>query len=288
MHEPQEDLRRLSTEHVGSEFQQIDNMTSLELVTLINSQDQTVASAVSAALPQISRAVDLAVESLHAGGRIVYVGAGTSGRLGVLDAAECGPTFNAADSVVAIIAGGPQAMVTAAEGAEDDREAAIRDLGGIGLQSQDVVIGISASGRTPYVASALSHAHAIGCRTVSISSNREAMLSALADCAIEVETGPEVIAGSTRMKAATAQKMILNMLSSASMVRIGKTFGNMMADLRISNEKLLSRGVSIVAQVTAVSEEAAAAALQANDLNVRRAVEALRSAADSPSMPQAG
>ena len=269
------DLRALSTESAASDFQFLDRMSVTEILEIINRQDSMVASAVQAQLPRIAKVVEAAVEALNADGRIVYIGAGTSGRLGVLDAVECGPTFNAADRVVAVMAGGAAALFVAVEGAEDDRNAARKDLAEIGLNKNDLLVGLAASGRTPYVIAGIEYARELGCRTAGLSCNVGSELSSAADIAIEVDTGPEVIAGSTRMKAATAQKMVLNMISSTAMVRIGKTFGNMMSDLRITNGKLLKRGVRIVAQVTGVPEEVAASVLESEGFDVRKAVQAL-------------
>lgn len=273
MKDQAEDLAGLTTEGVRSDFQDIDTLPVAELLHLINQQDATVANAVALALPPLINALPEIVARLKRGGRIVYAGAGTSGRLGVLDAAECGPTFNAADRVIAVIAGGPSAVMMASEGSEDDRSAAVRDLEAVSVSADDTVIGLSASGRTPYACEAVSFARARGALTVGISCNTNTALSRLADYAVEVETGPEVIAGSTRMKAATAQKMVLNMISSAAMIMLGKTVGNRMVDLRISNEKLMDRGIRMVAELGGVSEAEAALALDTSNLNVREALD---------------
>lgn len=268
-------LRLLATETVRGDFRDIDKLSILETMQLINSQDATVANAVAVALPDLAEALPAIVERMKQGGRIIYAGAGTSGRLGVLDAAECGPTFSAANQVIAVIAGGTTAMMHAVEGAEDDREAAVQDLKTVGLDALDSVIGISASGRTPYACAAVTYARSQGALTVGLSCNTGTELSSLVDYPVEVNTGPEVIAGSTRMKAATAQKMLLNMISSTAMIKLGRTYGNMMLDLRISNEKLLKRGIRIVADISGASESAAAEALKSTNLNVRDAVELL-------------
>jgi len=273
-----ERLRRLTTETVRGEFREIDRLSILETLQVINAQDATVAYTVETVLPELATALPPIIERMSAGGRIIYAGAGTSGRLGVLDAAECGPTFDAADLVLAAIAGGSTAMANAVEGAEDDRDSAVRDLRSFKVGKLDTVIGISASGRTPYACEAVVYARSQGALTVGVSCNPGAELSRLVDFAVEVDTGPEVIAGSTRMKAATAQKMILNMISSTVMIKLGRTYGNMMLDLRISNEKLLSRGIRIVADISGVSESEAAAALKATDLSVREAVAMLKAA----------
>lgn len=279
-------LRHLATESVRGEFRDIDRLSILETLQLINEQDATVAASVAACLPQLAAALPSVIERLQAGGRIIYAGAGTSGRLGVLDAAECGPTFGAAEQVIALIAGGPSAVTNAAEGAEDDRAAAACDLQRINLSNLDVVVGISASGRTPYACAAVEHARALGSLTVGVSCNNDTELSQLVDYPVEVNTGPEIIAGSTRMKAATAQKMLLNMISSTAMIKLGKTHGNMMLDLRISNEKLFKRGVRIVAEISGVSEGVAADALRAHDLSVRAAVDWLATQASGAAAAQ--
>lgn len=277
-------LRHLTTEAVRGDFRDIDRLSILETLQLINEQDTTVAASVTQCLPQLAAALPPIIERLQGGGRIVYAGAGTSGRLGVLDAAECGPTFGAGHLVIALIAGGPSAMTNPAEGAEDDRAAAARDLQAINLTERDAVVGITASGRTPYVCAAVEYARASGALTIGVSCNSDTELSKLVDYPVEVNTGPEVIAGSTRMKAATAQKMLLNMISSTAMIKLGKTHGNMMLDLRISNEKLFQRGVRIVAEIGGVSETVAADTLRAHDLSVRAAIEGLAAqAADIPS-----
>lgn len=279
-------LRYLTTESVHGEFRDIDRLSILETLQLINEQDATVAVSVAACLPQLAAALPSIVERLKAGGRIIYAGAGTSGRLGVLDAAECGPTFGAAHQVIALIAGGPSAVTNAAEGAEDDRAAAVRDLQAIALSNHDAVVGITASGRTPYACAAVEYARALGALTVGVSCNSKTELSKLVDYPVEVNTGPEVIAGSTRMKAATAQKMVLNMISSTAMIKLGKTHGNMMLDLRISNEKLFKRGVRIVAEIGGVSENIAADALRAHDLSVRATIDWLAAQAAGTSSSQ--
>ena len=213
-------------------------------------------------LPQVAQIVVFATQSLRLGGRIIYIGAGTSGRLGVLDAVECPPTFGVTDQeVIGLIAGGEGAFVRAKEGAEDDEAQGGRDLDAIGLTSRDTVIGLTASGRTPYVLGALRRAREAGCRTAAISCNRGARASALADAAVEVYTGPEVLSGSTRLKAGTAQKMILNMISTASMVGVGKVYQNLMVDVRQTNQKLVCRAEHIVMQSTGCSREEAAQAL---------------------------
>jgi N-acetylmuramic acid 6-phosphate etherase len=233
-----------------------------EIVAVIQREDEKVALAVRNALPEISASVDLIVDSLQAGGRLFYIGAGTSGRLGVLDAAECPPTFNTPPSLVqALIAGGEGAMFRAVEGAEDDPDLAERDLRDKKLTAGDIVVGLAASGRTPYVLGGLRYAASIGCSTIAVVCVSGSEASQAAHLTITVLVGPEIIAGSTRMKAGTAQKMVLNMLSTATMVKLGKTYGNLMVDVKASNAKLRARIQRIVRDATGASEEEAATAL---------------------------
>lgn len=269
-------IRDLDTER-GRGMTDLDRRSSLDLVRLMNQEDTTVAAAVARALPAIAGAVDAIAERLRAGGRLVYVGAGSAGRLGVLDASEWGPTFGAPEGqVVALIAGGPPAVARAVDGTEDDAEAGAADVAGLGLVAVDAVVGISASGRTPYVLGAIRHAAVVGALTVGISCNAGAALSRAVAQPIEVETGPEVVAGSTRLKAGTAQKLVLNMLSTAAMVRLGKTYGDLMVDLRATNDKLRDRARRIVAQAAGVDDARAAAALAGADGQVKVAVVMLR------------
>lgn len=256
-------LGHLSTEGARPERAEIDRLPTADLVRLMNEDDQAVALAVADAQGQIAAAVDAIVARLERGGRLVYVGAGTAGRLGVLDASECGPTFNS-DRVVGFIAGGPGAVSTATESAEDDPDGALDDLAD--LTADDAVVGISASGRTPYVLGAVEHARRRGALTVGLACNHAAPLSAAVEHPIEVLVGPEFVAGSTRLKAGTAQKLVLNMLSTLTMVRLGKTYGNLMVDVRVTNEKLRDRATRIVAQVAdAAHEDAARALAEAGD-----------------------
>ncbi len=238
----------------------IDLMDSMQIVQLINEEDHKVAEGVKEALPQIAQAVDMIVEKLRAGGRLIYAGAGTSGRLGVLDAVECRPTYSA-ECVQGILAGGEKAMFVAQEGAEDSKELARKELDEIGFSQKDILCGIAASGRTPYVIGAIEYAHELGTQAIAVTNNRGAKVSEYADVTIAAEVGPEVVTGSTRMKAGTAQKMVLNMLSTASMIRLGKVYSNLMVDLKISNEKLVDRGERIVAMIAEVPQEEAAKVL---------------------------
>ncbi|MDR1852682.1 MAG: N-acetylmuramic acid 6-phosphate etherase [Propionibacteriaceae bacterium] len=256
------DIEGLGTESRNQATANLDELSASELVEVMNAEDHKVAPAVKKALPQIAQAVEAVCAGLKAGGRLIYIGAGTSGRLGVLDAVECPPTFGVDyDLVIGQIAGGERAFVKAVEGAEDSLELAAEDLKNLGLTSRDVVVGIAASGRTPYVIGGLDYARGNGNKTVSIACNLGAEVSKHADIAIEVDNGPEVLTGSTRLKAGTSQKMILNMISTASMVRMGKAYGNLMVDVRPTNEKLVARAQSIVVTATGASPEAAKAAL---------------------------
>lgn len=258
------DFRALGTEAPHPQTTELDTLSALELVTTMNDADATVPAAVRAALPEIARAVELVVAARRRGGRLIYLGAGTSGRLGLLDAVECPPTFGVAPGeVVGLLAGGAGAFVQAVEGAEDEPERGVADLEDIGLTADDVLVGLAASGRTPYVAGGLGYARRVGAGTVAVSCNARARISALADVAIEVETGPEVLTGSTRLKAGTAQKMVCNMISTAAMVRTGKAYGNLMVDVRATNAKLRDRAVRIVARAAEVDPAVADEALQA-------------------------
>lgn len=256
----------LETEKRNPATVNIDKLTVGDLLSVIQQEDEKVALSVKQALPQIAAAVEQIVNSLRHGGRLFYIGAGTSGRLGVLDAAECPPTFNAPpDLVQALLAGGRDAMFAAVEGAEDNYDLGGRDLQERNLSATDVVVGIAASGRTPYVIGALRYAGALGCKTIAVTCVSEAELSRVAALTIAVPVGPEVIAGSTRMKAGTAQKMILNMLSTATMIQLGKTYGNLMVDVRATNAKLSARVRRIVQDAAEVDETVAAEAIrQAN------------------------
>ena len=262
-----------TTEWTNANTRDIDKLPALEALKLINREDAKVAEAVGAALPDIARAVEAIVAALEAGGRLFYVGAGTSGRLGMLDAAECVPTFSAPPELVqGVIAGGADAMLRSIEGAEDDPAAAADDLRARRFSSADVVCGIAASGRTPYVIGALNFARSIGARSIAIACNQDTPIAALADIAISVDVGPEVIAGSTRLKAGSAQKMILNMLSTASMIGLGKVYGNLMVDVKVTNAKLLTRAIGLVMRLTGLDEAAARQLLDSANNEVKTAV----------------
>ena len=256
------DLAKLTTESRNPRTMNLDEMSPLQLVSVMNQEDLHVVSAVKAVLPQIATAVQWAKETLEAGGRLIYFGAGTSGRLGVLDAVECPPTFGvSSDVVVGLIAGGERAFVRAVEGAEDDPELCRKELLAINLKESDLAVGLAASGRTPYVIGGLRYAKEIGCRTVAIACNKDSTIGKEADLAIEPTPGPEVLTGSTRLKAGTAQKMILNMISTGSMVGIGKAYQNLMVDVQQTNNKLVVRAQNITMAATGCTRDEAAAAL---------------------------
>lgn len=265
--------RTLATEAVNPASAKIDELEPLGLVRLMNSEDAGVAAAVAAAEHAIARAIGIVADRLATGGRLIYLGAGTSGRLGVLDAAECPPTFSSPPGlVIGLIAGGATALTTAVEGAEDAPTLAVEDLRSVSAGPRDVVVGIATSGRTPYVIGGLAHARSVGATTIGLACTPEPELAAEADEVIVVEVGPEIIAGSTRLKAGTATKMVLNMLTTGAMVRLGKTYGNLMVDLRATNSKLLVRSRRLVALLAEVPEEEAERLLAAADGELKTAV----------------
>lgn len=256
-------LEHLTTEQRNPDSDRIDAMSSLEIVQLMNAQDASVAAAVAKESETIAAAVDLIADAFRRGGRLVYIGAGTSGRLGVLDASECPPTFNSPpEQVVGLIAGGKVALTNAVEGAEDHPELAIADLQELELDQSDVLVGIATSGRTPYVIAALKYAREQGAAAIAFTCNQENQLADVADLTICPVVGPEVVTGSTRLKAGTATKMVLNMLTTGAMVRTGKTYGNLMVDLRATNEKLVDRSLRILMAFTDLSREAAESVLE--------------------------
>lgn len=245
------DLAKLSTETRNPNSMMLDTMSVAEILNLMNSEDQTVPQRIHEQLPQIEAAVEKVIQQFKNGGRLIYLGAGTSGRLGVLDAAECVPTFGTDPTLVqGLIAGGQSAMTVAVEGAEDSVNLAEEDLKNLQLSKNDSVVGLAASGRTPYVIGALKYAQKVGAATISISCNKDAEISKFADCPIEVVTGPEVLTGSTRLKAGTAQKLILNMISTTSMIKLGKAYQNLMIDVKPTNDKLVERSKRIIMQAT--------------------------------------
>lgn len=249
-------MTNLTTEQANPESATIDQMTSFEVVSVINREDAKVAAAVRRALPEIAEAVDVIAAAIAGGGRLFYLGSGTSGRLGILDAVECVPTFSVPpDLVQGVIAGGEPAVTRSIEGAEDQPALARQDLEAREFSYADVVCGIAASGRTPYVIGGLQYAKSLGAKTIAIACNMDAPIGALAEISIGVDVGPEIIAGSTRMKAGTAQKMILNMLSSGAMIRLGKVYGNLMVDVKVSNQKLAERACRLVMRLTGADAE---------------------------------
>lgn len=251
----------------------LDNMSSLEIITEMNREDRNVPKAIEKELPHIAKAVDWAIESLSSGGRIIYMGAGTSGRLGVLDAVECPPTFGVSpDQVVGLIAGGEKAFIKAVEGAEDSLELGELDLKAVHLCEKDIVVGLAASGRTPYVLGGLAYAKSMGCHTVGISCNKNSKVGSAAELAIEVVVGPEVLTGSTRLKAGTAQKLVLNMISTAAMVGVGKAYQNLMVDVMQTNEKLQVRAENIVIEATGISREKARETIDVAGGSVKTAI----------------
>lgn len=266
-------LAQLITEQRNPYTMNIDTLSALEIVQKMNNEDQKVALAVRENLPQIALAVENIVHAFQQGGRLVYIGAGTSGRLGVLDASECPPTFGVpAEMVVGIIAGGERALRHPIEGAEDNKEAGVLDLQAVNFTEKDVLVGIAASGRTPYVIGALEYANTLGATTVSIASNPNSTMSQIAQIAIETLVGAEAITGSSRLKSGTAQKLVLNMLTTASMILIGKCYQNLMVDVQASNEKLKARAVRIVMQATECEREIAEQVLAETAGNAKLAI----------------
>ncbi|MFS4109747.1 N-acetylmuramic acid 6-phosphate etherase [Streptomyces sp. PD-S100-1] len=277
------ELETLTTEAFRPELAEIDRLPTLEIARLMNAEDTTVPRAVAERLPQIAAVIDAVTERMARGGRLIYAGAGTAGRLGVLDASECPPTFNTDPAqVVGLIAGGPQAMVTSVEGAEDSRELAVEALDALKLTPDDTVVGVSASGRTPYAVGAVEHARRLGALTVGLACNEGSALAAAAEHGIEVVVGPELLTGSTRLKAGTAQKLVLNMISTLTMIRLGKTYGNLMVDVRASNEKLRARSRRIVALATGAPDEEIERALTAAHGEVKHAILILLAGVDAP------
>lgn len=266
-------LDKLTTETRNQQTMNLDELSTSEIVQLMNEEDKKVAYAVEKEVPTISKVAEAIVASFEKGGRLIYMGAGTSGRLGVLDAAECVPTFSVEPTMVqGLIAGGMKAMTVAVEGAEDSETLGIKDLQAIDLNENDIVLGIAASGRTPYVIGGLTYAKEAGAVTASLSCNKKAEISKYAELPIEVEVGPEILTGSTRLKSGTAQKLVLNMLSTSSMIGIGKVYQNLMVDVKPSNEKLVERSKRIIMQATDCSYEKASEAFDAADQQVKVAI----------------
>lgn len=266
-------IKDLTTEKRNSATMHIDNMSTLDMVKTINKEDQKVAEAVGTQEEQIAQAIDMASKKYHDGGRLIYIGAGTSGRLGILDAVELVPTYGISpDRAIGLIAGGKTAMYLAVEGAEDSESLAAENLGKLNLTSKDVVLGLAASGRTPYVIGGLDYAQKIGAGTISIACVNNSLIGKHAEIAIEAVVGPEVITGSTRMKAGTAQKMILNTISTGVMIKQGKVYQNVMIDVLPTNKKLVNRAIRIITSVTNVSIEQAKDVLLKADKNVGLAI----------------
>lgn len=267
------DLTRLVTESRNAASADIDTLSTLEMLEVINQEDQKVALAVNAQLPQIAQAVDAITNAFAKGGRLIYMGAGTSGRLGILDASECPPTYGTKpEMVVGLIAGGHQAILKAVENAEDNVELGKQDLIDLNLTKKDVVVGIAASGRTPYVLGGMDYAKSVGATVAAIVCNPECPMAEEADIAITPVVGPEIVTGSSRMKAGTAQKLVLNMLTTGAMIRSGKVYGNLMVDVEATNAKLVQRQVNIVVEATGVSPEEAESALEACDRHCKTAI----------------
>ncbi|MCO5732388.1 N-acetylmuramic acid 6-phosphate etherase [Rhizobium sp. SSA_523] len=267
------ELQQLVSEARNPNSMNIDLLPTEDILTVMNREDANVPGAVAKVIPEIAKAVDEIVRAFRQGGRLIYIGAGTSARLGVLDASECPPTFSVPEGmVVGLIAGGQRAILHAVEGAEDDVDEGRRNLEDISLTAKDVVVGIAVSGRTPYVVGALNYAKSIGATTVSLTCNPLSTLADMADIAISPVVGPEVVTGSTRLKSGTAQKLVLNMLTTASMIRIGKTYENLMVDLTISNQKLQARAIRIISEATGCSADQAEEILEKSGNNVKLAI----------------
>ena len=274
-------LSTLITEQRNPNSMHVDSLSALEIVQLMNQEDKQVPLAIEKCLPQIAQAVECIVAAFQQGGRLVYIGAGTSGRLGVLDASECPPTFGVSPEMVkGIIAGGERALRHPIEGAEDSKEQAVIDLQTIQFSSKDVLVGIAASGRTPYVIGALEYAKSLGSATVSIASNPNSAMANIVDIAIDTVVGPEVLTGSSRLKSGTAQKLVLNMLTTASMILMGKCYQNLMVDVQASNEKLKARAIRIVMQATDCDKAVAEETLKLADQNAKLAIMMILSGLD--------
>ena len=274
-------LSTLITEQRNPNSMHVDSLSALEIVQLMNEEDKQVPLAIEKCLPQITQAVECIVAAFQQGGRLVYIGAGTSGRLGVLDASECPPTFGVSPEMVkGIIAGGERALRHPIEGAEDSKTHAVVDLQTIQFSSKDVLVGIAASGRTPYVIGALEYAKSLGSVTVSIASNPNSAMANIVDIAIDTVVGPEVLTGSSRLKSGTAQKLVLNMLTTASMILMGKCYQNLMVDVQASNEKLKARAIRIVMQATDCDKALAEETLKQADQNAKLAIMMILSGLD--------
>lgn len=266
-------LSKLTTESRNQNTLNIDKVSTLEMVKMINEEDKKVANAIEIELPQIAEAIDGIVEKMQKGGRLIYIGAGTSGRLGILDASECPPTYGVSEELVqGLIAGGQEAIFRAKEGAEDSKELAVLDLKDKDLNENDTVVGIAASGRTPYVIGGLEYANEIGALTISVTCNSDSQVAKEAKIAISPVVGAEVVTGSTRLKSGTAQKLVLNMLSTGSMIKMGKVYGNLMVDVKATNEKLVERSKKIVCEATGVSFKEAETILNETGFDVKLSI----------------
>ncbi|MBS3971749.1 MAG: N-acetylmuramic acid 6-phosphate etherase [Erysipelotrichia bacterium] len=277
------DLKKLTTEQRHPDTLLLDTMSPLEIITIMNQEDAKVIQAIKEELPKIAQVIEWCTHALKVKGRIIYLGAGTSGRLGLLDAAECPPTFGVDhNTVVGLLAGGVDAFVKAIEGAEDSHTLAQEEMKAIQVNANDVIIGIAASGRTPYVIHGLKYAKTLGCKTVSMSNNKDSEMAQVADLAIEVVTGPEVLTGSTRLKAGTSQKLVLNMISTASMIGVGKVYENLMVDVMQTNQKLITRAENIVMSATQCDRESAKTTLQQAHGSVKVAITMILMQCDEP------
>ncbi len=266
-------LKDLTTESRNENTMDIDKVSTLEMVRKINDEDKKVAIAVEKELPKIAEAIDYVVERIHKGGRLIYIGAGTSGRLGILDASECPPTYGVSEELVqGIIAGGNEAIFRAKEGAEDSKTLAIEDLKNKNINENDTIVGLAASGRTPYVIGGLEYANKIGALTISVTCNDNSEIAKIAKISITPVVGPEAITGSTRLKSGTAQKLVLNTLSTGIMIKLGKVYGNLMVDLKSTNEKLIERAKEIVCKATGVTIEEATEILNRTDFDVKLSI----------------
>ncbi len=266
-------LDKLTTESRNLNTSNIDKVSTLEMVKIINDEDKKVAEAVEKEIPKIAQAIDYIVERIKKGGRLIYIGAGTSGRLGILDASECPPTYGVSEELVqGIIAGGHEAIFRAKEGAEDSKELAIEDLKLKKLSPNDIVVGIAASGRTPYVVGGLEYGNEIGALTISITCNSDSEVSKTSQISIVPIVGAEVITGSTRLKSGTAQKLVLNMLSTGSMIKLGKVYGNLMVDVKATNKKLIERAKKIVCEATGIEKNLAEDILSKTDYDVKLSI----------------
>ncbi len=267
------DLGELLTETININTKNIDNVSTIDMVKMFNSEDKKVPKEIEKNLDKIAEAIDVIYEKIKKGGRLIYIGAGSSGRLGILDASECPPTYGVSDELVqGLIAGGKDAMFKAKEGAEDSYDLAVEDLINKNLSSKDIVVGIAASGRTPYVIGGLKYANKVGAFTISLSCNQNSKISELSKIDISILVGPEVITGSTRLKSGTAQKLVLNMLSTGTMIKLGKVYGNLMVDIKATNEKLIERAKNIVCEATGITRNIAEDVLLKTNYDVKLAI----------------